>query len=273
MKLLKSGFNFYINSSIHVAFAVIALTIVTVLEYNLKVDKSLYFFVFFGTISAYNFVKYAKIAGLHHRSLTKSLKSIQLFSFLSLIIAFYFTFFIPLKVLLIAMGFGLLTFFYAVPLLNYKNLRTIGGLKIFIVGIVWAGITVFTPIVSDKMEITADCWFSFIQRSILVIVLTLPFEIRDIPYDASNLKTLPQLIGVRKVKVIGVILLGLILLIEMFKDELSYTHYLSLFLTSIIIAICLIFTKIKQAKYYASFWIEGIPIIWMLMLIYLLGYN
>jgi len=38
--------------------------------------------LFFGGVSGYNFVKYAEVAGLHHRSLTKSLRKIQIFSFI-----------------------------------------------------------------------------------------------------------------------------------------------------------------------------------------------
>ena len=63
MNALKRIFEFYINSSIHVALAVLSLVLITVLEFNLKLPNSYWYFVFFGTITGYNFVKYAPIAG------------------------------------------------------------------------------------------------------------------------------------------------------------------------------------------------------------------
>ncbi len=269
MKLLKSGFKFYINSSIHVALAVTALTLITVIEFSLAISKNLYFFIFFGTISAYNFVKYAKIPGLHHRSLTNSLKSIQIFSFLCFGMTVYFLFTVPLRVVWAAAGFGALTFFYAVPLLKHKNLRTIAGIKIVIVGLVWAGITVILPLVAANAGVCEDSLITFIQRLLLVIVLTIPFEIRDVPYDAPLLKTLPQLIGIRNVKIAGTVTLGFVLLLELFKEDVGFGYYLSLFLVSILTAGFLVFSRTKQAKYYASFWVEAIPIVWYVLFCYI----
>ena len=121
MKFLKAIFAFYINSSIHVALAVVALLAITVLEYNLKVPQALWLFVFLGAITGYNFVKYAKVAGLHHRSLTNSLKTIQVFSAVCFVILGIITFQVSLYTLLITAGFGLLTFLYAVPFIKNKN--------------------------------------------------------------------------------------------------------------------------------------------------------
>src|SRR5690606_19375362 len=130
----------------HVALAVMALMAITLLEYGLTVSNAVWIFVFFGAITAYNFVKYAKVAGLHHRRLAQSLKSIQIFSAFSFIVLLASIFYLPLNVLLITAAFGIPTFFYAVPLIRHKNLRSFTGLKIFIVAFVWAGITVVIPI-------------------------------------------------------------------------------------------------------------------------------
>ena len=81
MQVLRTIFSFYINSSIHVALAVCALVGVTWLTYGISYNLSLLGFVFFGTITGYNFVKYAGVARFHHRSLTDALKVVQIFSF------------------------------------------------------------------------------------------------------------------------------------------------------------------------------------------------
>src|SRR5690606_28184293 len=126
MKFLKEVFAFYINSSIHVALAVVALMAITVLDYELKVTYVFWSFVFFGSLTGYNFVKYAEIAGLNNRSLTNSLKTIQVFSAVCFVALGIITFQLSLRTLMIAAGFGLLSFFYAVPFFKNKNLRKIG---------------------------------------------------------------------------------------------------------------------------------------------------
>lgn len=203
MKLYKAVFNFYINSSIHVALAVIALVAFTVLRYDLYLPLPVWLFVFFGTITGYNFVKYAAVAGLHHRSLTNALKSIQIFSFFSFGIILLLLFLLSKETIIATVIFALLTFFYAVPLLKNKNLRTLSGLKIFIVALVWAGVTVILPLVASKTVIETAHLLAFLQRLCLVLVLTLPFEIRDIPYDATGLQTFPQQLGIKKNKRVG----------------------------------------------------------------------
>ena len=57
MQSLKRLFDFYINSSIHVALAVSSLVYITILEFHLKLDIEIILFVFFATITGYNFVK------------------------------------------------------------------------------------------------------------------------------------------------------------------------------------------------------------------------
>ena len=92
MKLLKQLFNFYINSSIHVALSVFSLVWITLIEFNVSYDAEVLYFVFFASITGYNFVKYFGLAKFHHRSLAIWLKAIQVFSFFSFILMGYYLF-------------------------------------------------------------------------------------------------------------------------------------------------------------------------------------
>ena len=267
MKFLKAIFAFYINSSIHVALAVVALLAITVLEYGLKVPHPLWPFVFLGTLTGYNFVKYAKVAGLHHRSLTNSLKSIQVFSAVCFVILGIIIFQISLSTLLIAAGFGLLTFFYAVPFIKNKNLRGFSGIKIFVVAVVWAGVTVIIPVVASKTSICKDVLITFLQRVLVVVALLLPFEIRDVRYDAQNLKTLPQQIGVRNTKLLGQGVLLLCLGSEFFKHNATVAYIFSLLLFCVVLGWLILISKKEQTRYFSSFWVEGMPILWFLAFI------
>ncbi|RFN58701.1 UbiA prenyltransferase family protein [Marixanthomonas ophiurae] len=271
MTALKHIFEFYINSSIHVALAVISLVAITVFEFNLELSTIFWLFVFFGTITGYNFVKYAPIAALHHRSLAKSLKTIQVFSFICFGILGYVAMQLQFKTLLITGFFGALTVLYAIPVLQNKSLRKVKGLKIFVVAAVWAGVTVLVPLVHAGHSLNADVWITFIQRFFLVIVLTLPFEIRDLPYDDSVLGTLPQTLGVTGTNTLVAVLAGISFIIEGFKNDLFIAYAISLLFICLLASFVVFFVKKEQPKYYASFWVEGLPILW-LAVFFLLGH-
>ena len=95
-----------------------------------------------------------------------------------------------------------------------------------------------------------------------MFVLTLPFEIRDLQYDESTLETLPQRVGVKKTKIIGVVILVLVLLLELFKDLINHNHLLSLGIIMSVLLVFLLNSEKKQSKYFSSFWVESIPILW-----------
>lgn len=276
MKLLRFVFDFYINSSIHVALAVVAFTYLTAIEFYLPITPFFYGFVFFGSITAYNFVKYAAVAALHHRSLIFSLKVIQLFSFLCFLLFIFFLTQIALKTLLLFFSLGLITFFYAVPLLpiisdkKTKNsshrisLRTLPSIKIAVVGVVWTGTTVIAPVLEYDTVFSLSIMLTALQRFLLVVVLILPFDIRDISYDLEVLKTLPQLLGVQKTKVIGLFFLVVVIVLELFKGKETSLHLYELLFACTIMGVMLWITKKKQSKYFASFGIESIPIVLVL---------
>lgn len=266
MKVLKPLFAFYIDSSIHVAIAVSALVAITEIYLKLELDILFYAFVFLGTITGYNFVKYAKIAGLHHRSLAKSLKAIQIFSAVCALGLVWVSLQMPIKVLLCASGFGIFTFFYAVPVIAGYNLRNVAGIKGFIVAIVWVGITVVLPVVTLKTSFSLEIAMLSLQRFLLVIVWLLPFEIRDLKYDKLALGTFPQRLGINRTKALGVILLLVVLLLEFYFSN-SQNWQISAAIIMVLVSTGLIInTRKSQSRYYASFWVESIPVFWLLFL-------
>ncbi len=269
MKILKNLFNFYIDSSIHVALAACGFVEVSILEFDISMSNELLGFIFFGTITGYNFVKYAEVAKLKHRSLDLHLRTIQVFSFFCFLAFVYYLFQLPLKTLVVTGGFAALTFFYAIPFLSYKKLRSLVGMKIIIVALVWAGVTLIIPLVNENEILTNSIWISFFQRVLFVLVLTLPFEIRDLQYDELALGTLPQRIGVKSTKIMGAILLLIILIIEFLKPDFDWNYTISFILICGIMALFLFISEKNQSKYFASFWVECIPLFWFIILLLL----
>lgn len=267
MKLLKQVFDFYINSSIHVALAVVSLCLVTYLNYDLPVNVDVLFFIFFGSITGYNFVKYAGLVKLHHSNLAKGLKIIQIFSFFIFLLLMWFALKIGWELVLYSAFFGLFTLLYALPVFSEKrNLRSISGIKVFVIAFVWAGVTVVLPFIDGVGEISGVVYLEFIQRFLWVLVLILPFEIRDLKYDLEQLGTIPQQIGVTKTKIFGFVLLAILLLLELVKERRAEGGLLALLIVVFVTGLFIARSRERQSSYFSSFWVEGIPIFWAVLL-------
>ncbi|MFC5044171.1 hypothetical protein ACFSTE_12315 [Aquimarina hainanensis] len=270
MKTLKRIFDFYVNGSIHVAIAVCCLVVVTFMKYELPIDYQFLIFSFLGVIVAYNLVKYANVSKLYHKRLTGSMRGIRFLTIACAVLFLYYTFLMPLRTVVILVPFVLLTVLYAFPVFpNKKNLRSYAGVKIFIIGIVWAGVSVLMPIIHVRIAIDMDVLVETIQRFLFVVVMMMPFEVRDLQYDDEDLGTIPQMIGVTRAKVFGGVLLVFFLLLTGAKEELMSAEILS---TISITAISLLFlwgTKKEQSEYFCSFWVESVPIMWLGILLVL----
>ncbi len=263
MSFFKHLFNFYINASIHVALSVYALTRVTELYFDLDYIHNLNGFIFFATITGYNFIKYAGVAKFYHMSLTKSLRLIQIFSLICFCLMAYYACQLPLKILLYFAPLGLLTIFYIIPFIGgfQKNLRGISYLKIFIVAAVWAGVTSTIPILANGFDFDTILLMYLIQRALFVLVLILPFEIRDVQLDFKHVRTLPQKIGVNQTKRFGLAMLLFTLTLEFLITDVH--SFRNIFLViSFLTFLLLMRAKEEQFKYYSSFIVESIPIIW-----------
>ncbi|WP_347922658.1 hypothetical protein [Pontimicrobium sp. SW4] len=271
MQVLKRLFDFYINSSIHVALAVCGLVWVTLLNFNVGVNLDFIYFIFFATVTGYNFVKYFGLAKFHHRSLASWLKYIQIFSFLCFLGLVYFTFKLKGQTIIYFGALGIITFLYAIPFLPKKifmeagNLRAISGLKIYVIAFVWMCVTVIIPLLNENYSLDNDVLVEAIQRYLYVIIAILPFEIRDMRYDSLKLSTIPQRIGISRTKTIGVLLIMLIFFLEFFKDEFWIKKTIILGVICVLLLASLVLSNINQKKYFSGFWVEGIPILWAIL--------
>lgn len=276
MSLLKKLFNFYINASLHVALSVYSLVRMTQFLFKISNDDAVAYFAFFGTIVGYNFVKYDFLVRIKRQLISYKLKGIVLLSFISLCAGGFFFLQLPKNTQLTALVFLILTTLYALPFFpNRKNARNWAGVKIYIVALCWVGVTVFLPVLNSGIPVGTDLIVTAIQRFILVFVLILIFEIIDLAKDDPHLKTVPQQIGVRGTKNLGYFLLLFFCGLEVFTvnidNRVQYLPLLLRLIVAIITALFLAFANEKRSKYYTSFWAESIPIVWWLLLLFLLN--
>lgn len=265
---LNKLFQFYINTSIHVALSVYALLRITEFYFEIPYQKEINYFIFFATITGYNFIKYAGVAKFYHQSLTNSLRVIQIFSFICFCLMLYYAYKLPSKTLLFFVPFAAITLLYAIPFLAgfQKSLREISYLKIFVVAFVWSAITAFIPLYLQDFLVDVNAVLYFSQRFLLVVVLTLPFEIRDVALDFDNVKTLPQKIGIQQTKKLGFALLLFALVLEFLITDSFYSRNIFLSVCFVLL-IFLMRSKEKQSKFYSSFWVESIPVFWWILLL------
>ncbi|MEB8330028.1 hypothetical protein OO009_11730 [Flavobacteriaceae bacterium KMM 6897] len=268
MKWLKRVFDFYLDASIHVAFGVLAMMMVSSLILNISFDWNLASFLFFGTIVGYNFVKYGVEAKKYLLVANSYYKNIQLFSFAAFFIAIYHAWFLNFEAWKCISVLVLLTTLYAIPVLpKARNLRSLGGLKIVVVAVVWAGATVHLPVLAASGELSWDVWVEGVQRFLFVLVLMIPFEIRDLDYDEPDLRTLPQLIGFFRTKMIGTFGAFLFFWLLFLKDHISNLDALSKGVGLFMLGLLMLLTQRRQSTYFSSFWVEALPIFWYIFLL------
>ncbi|MCR9182474.1 MAG: hypothetical protein NXH73_06075 [Flavobacteriaceae bacterium] len=266
MKVFKIVFNFYIQSSIHVAIAIVALMLLSGMYLNIPPDFYLSGFVFCAAISGYNFVKYAGIAKWYHRRLTTSLKTIQILSLFSFFVMFFFFWHLPVSVKIFAVITGLLTLLYAVPLKRkWKNFRSIPGMKLLLIALVLILTTVLMPAFYNESGLGLPVLILCFLRFFWVLVLILPFEIRDLQVDNISLGTIPQQLGIFKTKIFGIILLVLLAFAEIYFNTIFANSLWVVLLVVLVTGLALWYSKEKQSFYYTAFWVEGIPIVWLKM--------
>ncbi len=272
MKVLGRIFNFYLDASIHVALAILSLVWVTSSILNIPSDKNLFSFIFFCSIACYNFIKYGVEIKKYIRFGNPYHEYIRFFSFVCSGIATYHLFFLEWETILILGILGLFTGLYALPVLpGTRNLRSLAGFKIVPVALVWAGTTVVLPVWAAGSALSWDVWIETIQRLILVLILILPFEIRDMKYDPPELKTFPRRYGMVKTKTLGILLIFLFFFLTLLKDETTQLEILSKTLLSLGMGSILLITKKNQNKYFSAFWVEAIPIFWWILIWVLIG--
>lgn len=275
MKILKKTVDFYIDASINVALSCFSLVQITFLSFHISDNRSVSLFAFFGTIVGYNFVKYDALARVKKAQMRKELKAIFIFSVASFIAVGFYFFQLERMTQFVSIFVLMLTLLYTLPFFpNYKNARNWAGIKIYIVALCWAGVTVILPLLNVNFPFDLHVYFYGIQRFIVVFVLVLIFEIIDLSNDDPHLKTVPQQIGVKRTKILGYILLLIFCAFELFNSVVYgnlNVQFSSLFFEIVIviaIALFLAFANEKRSKYYTSFWVESLPILWWLITIY-----
>jgi hypothetical protein len=266
VKSLKNIVNFYVNSNLHVALACFSLVEITRSEFGLEKDASSKF-AFFATVLAYNFIRLVQLDKIHAsislwiRSRSKVLILVNLIAFAGLI---YSTVQIDFGSMLLLLPFLLATVFYVYPGSGrFQGLRKLAGMKLLLISLTWAGVTVLFPLEVAGREFDNETWIVFAQRFLFVFAITIPFDIRDLQIDGLELGTLPQTIGVFNSEIAALAALVLFSLLELIRLDFDLTRGVPALLTALLAAALVLGASIYQKRFYSAFWIEALPIFWL----------
>lgn len=268
--------DFYVRSSGHVAVCFVALF--ACLHYNrLSIFYwEIYVVLFTGALIGYNLIKYADLIYLDRKFFyRKSIISITVISTVAVGIILLQENLLSLCILAISGGIGML---YMLPFYKGKGLRSIHLLKISSVAISWAVLLVIYPLFSEfqsEMRWNGSSiiriLIEFVEVLVLISALCMPFEIRDLKYDAPDLKTLPQLIGVRRTKILGISLTLIFVLSQLFQiQEIESIATFIPIINGVVLCTIILKSNVKRHDYYASIMTEAFPLFWLLLLFTLL---
>ena len=244
--------------------AVLALVQITTLDFDLPCHFSHQFIFFSAPFLAYNFIKFHRFLWKEMDSIIKWLVFLIGFTAFGIFLFEGLVFYLPVSSWIILFFTLLLVLLYCLPLPGFKwNFRGFKGLKIHLVALSWVLTTVFLPLSIYGQGIAEFSLAYAFQRYIFVLVATLPFEIRDMKLDNPNLSTWPQILGIKKTRWLGGLLLFLFVSLEL-HYSISSNFFLVLGIAILLMGFVLK-SKAEQSRYYSSFWVEGIPILWLIL--------
>ena len=264
-KKIKLLFEYYINSSLHVSFCIISYIITIKLINGFPYDWENILFVFFTTFFTYNFIKFYESVVSINRPISFVLKLFFTKAFIAFLISFYLFFDLPNSKQITVLITSVLTVLYTMPFISKFTLRGNPIIKIFTVTFCWTMMIVVFPFF--EMMDSYNMFYYSLLIFCLVTAQMIPFEIRDKHKDMYNVKTIVHIYGIKNSKILGYFILMTAMTLTILTYYLSGDTVLKNSTTLIILVtgVLIYLSSEKQNKYYSSFIVESVPVIWLLI--------
>ncbi len=217
-------------------------------------------FSFFATMTVYNGQRLFKTKEnkatewlIWVKKHNKLLIGLVLFSFLTALLCFFLIDKNRTLIYLLFTGVSCISILYVVRIKG-KNIRELPYIKIHLISFTWVIVLILFPLINESLDInlvTYALGFYF-----YVLAVTIPFDIRDLKYDLPEQKTIPQLIGVRKAKILSVLLLLTFVLIFV-KTNSQIQFNLFFWVTIALQLFLLLMMNKKRGDFYCAGLIDG----------------
>ena len=185
-RIVWSIINFLLYSNVWIAIAAVVMTLQT--EYTflaqLRLNR-LHCFIFSSTLfvyAAHRLVALKKLESDQWQErffyISKAQRWIFVYAVVAALSSFTLYIALPFSVQLAILVPGVLSLAYVFPVLkNKRRIRDVHFLKIFLIAMVWAWVTVIMPLITLELPITRIIYLMTFDRMCFIFVITLPFYI------------------------------------------------------------------------------------------------
>lgn len=166
---------------------------------------------------------------------------------------------------------AILSLAYVLPVFGQLRLRDLPYVKIFTIAFVWAFVTVILPVCELGKTINIGECLMFLERALFIFALTIPFDIRDMDWDAqTNVKTIPLSIGIIKAQYLAILCLIICIVLDFILNRLTIYNFRTIVILNIsylISGIVIYATKKNKSDYYFYGLIDGMMLMQSLFII------
>ena len=149
---------------------------------------------------------------------------------------------------------GVISLFYVIPVKGVI-MREIPYIKVYLIAFTWAVVLILFPMINEG-KFDYSVLMHGIALTLYIIAAAIPFDIRDISFDRSSQKTIPQVMGVFWSKWMSyILLLAFIALMLFFEPRLlfSWTFYLAVAVQFLLV----VFMNEERGDIYCAGAIDG----------------
>jgi len=283
-ELWSKSVTIYLYGSIHIGFGAFLMSVLTVVltksqgPYTYPYDYLLA--VFFATTGLYCLHRLSDLDKLSiinpnakYVEISSVKSVIKIISYVTLVSGGTLFLFQTLWIQLILAVGAIITYLYSHPIFKrIKKLREFNFLKIFLIAGIWGLVTAFIPCHLNGLDWVATTVL-FVERSIFIFALTLPFDARDLEVDKKmKIQTIPGFLGYKNSLNLAIFLLLVFCSLFIYWSCLlgNYSEFegLVLFATNIFVSI-LVWFSYKKNDFYHTVILDGMLILQPLIIIFL----
>ncbi|UOG75385.1 hypothetical protein MTX78_02025 [Hymenobacter tibetensis] len=273
LAVLRRWTDAVLYSSMWLALAALALTWATFLFWRVDIPVRLALMIFTATLFLYNIdsvlpYKHRQPVVLSGRKrwMLEHRRELLALALASLAVAGLLFFLDGWQHLTLFLGhLAAISLLYSMPVVkvrgHWRALRDLPLLKVFLIGYVWAAITVWVPaLYLDKPLLGPVVFLLFARRFFFILALAFVFDIRDYTKDQlTGTRTFPGLFGVRATKYIA--LASLAAGSVLFPAGIGYAHMLILAVPIIVAALTIWYAEESRPDYYFALLTDGVMIL------------
>ncbi len=282
MSWVRKIIDLILYSNFWIAVGALALCLQTAHLLQLELPPALLFFVFSSTLFLYalhRIVGLQKVKPFQDKGrylvISTFRNHIIIYAALGGLAAFVSFWYLNWNVQLALIIPAILSLGYVIPVLTgNKRFRDVHFVKIFMIALVWAAITVLLPTLEADIPLHASIMWMFLERASFIFAITIPFDIRDLSIDEHTaVKTIPSTFGIPKSKLLAVSLLGFMLLLAYLNVQsgvYSPNTLIALSLSAFLSSALVYYSDKISHDYYFTGLIDGMMLVQYLLVFLLL---